>query len=56
MELLMTYDGEAEAALELLAGEKRLVSDRDNNEVIYRLFGEPTWTNLFKLGLYDFRC
>ena len=55
MELLMTYDdeGEAETALELLAGEKRLVSDRDDNEVIYRLFGEPTWTNFFKLGLYD---
>ncbi len=55
MELLITYEdeAEAEAALELLAGEKRLVSDRDDNEVIYRLFGEPTWTNLFKLGLYD---
>ena len=55
MELLMTYDeeAEAEAALELLAGEKRLVSDRDDNEVIYRLFGEPTWTNFFQLGLYD---
>ena len=55
MELLITYENEAGAgaALEVLAGEKRLVSDRDDNEVIYRLFGEPTWTNFFKLGLYD---
>ena len=55
MKLLITYDdeAEAEAALEALSGEKRLVSDRDDNEVIYRLFGEPTWTNFYKLGLYD---
>ncbi|MEC5128119.1 hypothetical protein VSU19_15235 [Verrucomicrobiales bacterium BCK34] len=55
MELLITYDdeAEAEAALKALSGEKRLVSDRDDNEIIYRLFGEPTWTNFFKLGMYD---
>ena len=55
MELLITYDdeAEAEAALEALTGEKRLVSDRDDNEVIYRLFGKPTWTNFYNLGLYD---
>ena len=55
MELLITYDDqdEAEAATELLTGKKRLASDRDDNEVIYRLFGEPTWANFFKLGMYD---
>ena len=55
MELLITYDdeAEAEAAAKVLIGEKRLASDRDDNEVIYRLFGEPTWTNFFKLGMYD---
>ena len=55
MELLITYDDqdEADAAAELLTGKKRLASDRDDNEVIYRLFGEPTWTNFFKLGMYD---
>lgn len=55
MELLKTYDDrqEAEAAEKLLVGSKRLASDRDDNEVIYRLFGEPTWSNLFKLNLYD---
>tara|TARA_R110000850_G_scaffold76640_13_gene166345 strand:- start:4148 stop:4450 length:303 start_codon:yes stop_codon:yes gene_type:complete len=55
MELLITYDdeAEAEAAAEALSGDKRLVSDRDDNEIIYRLFGEPTWTNFFNLGMYD---
>jgi hypothetical protein len=55
MELLITYDdeAEAEAAAKVITGEKRLASDRDDNEIIYRLFGEPTWTNFFKLGMYD---
>jgi hypothetical protein len=55
MELLITYDdqAEAEAAEKLVTGKKRLASDRDDNEIVYRLFGEPTWTNFFKLGMYD---
>lgn len=55
MHLLNTYDDqdEAEAAENLLIGAKRLASDRDDNEVIYRLFGEPSWGNFFKLGMYD---
>jgi hypothetical protein len=55
MELLITYEDqqEAEAAEQLLAGTKRLASDRDDNEVIYRLFGEPTWSNFFKLNMYN---
>jgi hypothetical protein len=55
MELLITYDdeAEAEAAAKVIEGKKRLASDRDDNEIIYRLFGEPTWTNFFKLGMYD---
>jgi len=55
MHLLKTYDDQddAEAAENLLTGAKRLASDRDDNEVIYRLFGEPAWNNFFKLGMYD---
>lgn len=55
MHLLNTYENQqdAEAAEKLLTGTKRLASDRDDNEVIYRLFGEPTWSNFFKLGMYD---
>lgn len=55
MELLITYDDqlEAEAAEKKITGKKRLASDRDDNEVIYRLFGEPTWVNFFQLGMYS---
>lgn len=55
MELLKTYEDQqdAEAAENLLTGPKRLASDRDDNEVIYRLFGEPTWSNFYKLNMYD---
>lgn len=39
MQLLKTYEDqqEAEAAEKLLTSPKRLVSDRDDNEGIYRL-------------------
>lgn len=54
MQLLKTYEDqqEAEAAEKHLAGTKRLASDRDDNEIIYRLFGEPTWSNFYKLNMY----
>lgn len=55
MQLLITYydRDEAEAAEQKITGAKRLASDRDDNEVIYNLFGEPTWTNFYALGMYD---
>lgn len=55
MHLLNTYEDQqdAEAAEKLITGSKRLASDRDDNEVIYRLFGEPTWSNFFNLNMYD---
>ena len=55
MQLLITYDDqdEAEAAEKKLTGKKRLASDRDDNEVIYNLFGEPTWVNFHQLGMYS---
>ena len=55
MELLNTYEDkdEAEAAEKRITGKKRLASDRDDNEIIYRLFGEPTWGNFFLLGMYE---
>ena len=55
MHLLNTYEDQqdAEAAEKLITGATRLASDRDDNEVIYRLFGEPTWSNFFKLDMYD---
>lgn len=55
MQHLHTFETkhEAEEALLKLVGPKRLVSDRDGTEVIYKLFGELTWRNLYALSLYD---
>lgn len=55
MKLLNTYDDrdEAEAAAEKLTGEKRLASERDATEVIYNLFGMPSWGNFHRLGMYS---
>lgn len=55
MKLLNTYDTkeEGEFALEQISGEKRLASERDSTVVIYNLFGEPTWTNFYKLSMFD---
>lgn len=44
---------EAEETLLKLVGPKRLASDRDGSEVIYKLFGELTWRNLYAVGLHN---
>lgn len=55
MKLLNTYDDrdEAEKAVSLITREKRLASERDGTEVIYNLFGEATWGNLYKLKMFN---
>ncbi|MFM5078199.1 hypothetical protein [Aeromonas caviae] len=55
MKLLNTYDDkdEAEIALTKITGEKRLASERDSTVVIYNLFGQPTWGNFHRLGMFD---
>lgn len=55
MQHLHTFEQkeEAEEALLKLVGPKRLASDRDSTEVIYKLFGELTWRNLYALGLHN---
>lgn len=55
MKLLNTYEDrdEAEVALTKITGEKRLASERDSTEVIYNLFGQPTWGNFFRLGMFN---
>lgn len=55
MKLLNTYDdkNEAEEALTKLIGEKRLASERDSTVVIYNLFGQPTWGNFHRLGMFN---
>ncbi|GIU51811.1 hypothetical protein [Shewanella sp. KT0246] len=55
MKLLNTYEDkdEAEKAESLILGDKRLASERDGTELIYNLFGEPNWSNLYKLGMFN---
>lgn len=55
MKLLNTYDIEeqGETALSKIQGKKRLASERDSTEVIYNLFGEATWGNFYRLGMFN---
>lgn len=55
MKLLNTYDDrdEAEKAESLITGNKRLASERDGTEVIYNLFGQPSWNNFYKLNMFN---
>tara|TARA_B100002049_G_scaffold42190_1_gene28681 strand:+ start:3305 stop:3607 length:303 start_codon:yes stop_codon:yes gene_type:complete len=55
MKQLNTYEdrGEAEKAVSLITGEKRLASERDGTETIYNLFGVASWGNLYKLGMFN---
>ena len=55
MELLGVYEDqdEAEDAKGKISGEHRLASDRDDNQVVWRLFGTPSWGNFYALGMYE---
>ncbi|WP_246856198.1 hypothetical protein [Vibrio crassostreae] len=55
MKQLNTYDTkeEGEAALAKIDEPKRLASERDSTEVIYNLFGTPSWGNFYKLGMFN---
>jgi len=55
LKLLNSYEDrdEAEKAETLIVGEKRLASERDGTEVIYNLFGQPSWNNFYKLGMFN---
>jgi len=55
MKLLSTYEDrdDAEEAAATLTGPRRLASERDSTQVIYNLFGVPTWGNFHRLGLYN---
>ena len=55
MKLLNSYENrdEAEKAESLISGEKRLASERDGTEIIYNLFGVPSWNNFYKLDMFN---
>ncbi|GAA6170751.1 hypothetical protein NBRC116592_04210 [Colwellia sp. KU-HH00111] len=58
MKLLNTFDDRdnAELALTKLSGQKRLASERDGTETIYNLFGQATWSNLYKLDMFNLQA
>ncbi len=55
MKLLNTYEDrdQSEEAERIISGKKRLASERDGTETIYNLFGQPSWGNFYKLGMFD---
>ncbi len=55
MELLAVYEEKdlAEDAEAKVTGPKRLASDRDDNQVVWRLFGIPSWANFYALEMYE---
>ena len=55
MKLLNAYHDreEAEESAKKITGEKRLASERDATDTIYNLFGQPTWANFHKLGMFN---
>lgn len=55
MKQLNSYDTkeEGEAALAKIDEPKRLASERDSTEVIYNLFGTPSWGNFYKLDMFN---
>lgn len=54
MKLLNTYEDadHAKACEQQISGARRLASERDDNQVIFNLFGIPTWSNFFRLDMY----
>ncbi|MDB9741449.1 hypothetical protein OAB00_01200 [Akkermansiaceae bacterium] len=55
MKLLCVYEDEdsAEAAKAKISGPMRLATDRDDNQVVWRLFGTPSWSNFYALEMYE---
>lgn len=55
MELLAVYEDqdEAEEAEGKVTGPKRLASDRDDNQVVWRLFGTASLGNFYALDMYE---
>jgi len=55
MKQLNSYDTkeDGEVALTKINAPKRLASERDGTEVIYNLFGIPSWNNFYKLGMFN---
>jgi hypothetical protein len=57
MKILNIYDekDDAEEALLKITGDKKVVSDREDNKVIYKLFGQATWSNFYQMDMFNLK-
>lgn len=57
MKILNTYDDrdDAEEALLKITGDKKVVSDREDNKVIYKLFAQATWSNFYQMDMFNLK-
>ncbi|WP_313651299.1 hypothetical protein [Pseudomonas soli] len=57
MKLLNTYEDkyDADEAAKKILGKYRVASERDSTVVIYNLFGDASWGNFFRLGMYNLK-
>lgn len=57
MKILNIYDDkdDAEEALQKITGEKKVVSDREDNQIIYKLFGPATWSNFYQIDMFNLK-
>ena len=55
MKIINIYDSkdEAEAAKVKLKCDSKIVSDREDNQVIYKLFAVPSWNVFYQLGMFN---
>ncbi|NOF43863.1 hypothetical protein [Vibrio cholerae] len=55
MKLLNSYEDKdaAEIAENKISGPHRLASERDGTEIIYNLFGIPSWNNFYMLEMFE---
>jgi len=57
MKILNIYDDKDDAAeaLNKISGEKKVVSDREDNQIIYKLFGSATWSNFHQIDMFNLK-
>lgn len=55
MKIINIYDSkdEAETAKAKLKCDSKIVSDREDNQVIYKLFANPSWNIFYQLGMFN---
>lgn len=57
MNLIYIYESkdEADSAKAKLTCENKIVSDREDNQVIYKLFAQASWSVLYQLDMFNLK-